>query len=610
MVLKHGLKRQLESDSEDEHASAGASSSTSIAEHKNGMRNRLEAERHADLDARSAAGLKSNDLPLNMTLKKRWASGELSSPAVQEIALSAMEQGAFGIDHLAKLGKAGSQPGNVFRDLCSALGMPLGAPAMQWVRLPLANRKSSLYPVLMPHRFFQQLYLEQGNTFHAAILGGCDDVHDFWESPSGKQLAAEHPVLQHRRRHLLHKTVPLGLYGDGGQFNKQDSLYVITWNSLVGLGTTSEKKMIFTIIKKSQLTPETWDKLWEIFAWSVNVLLHGREPETDHLGHPLDSSGSPLADDFSGCCIQIRGDWAFFSEVLHFPRPNEVVNNCWICKAGIGCPLLRYTDATDSAGWRPTIRTTESYMMELISSGQKVPILFKCVTGLRLEHATIDTLHAVDQGVAAHVVGNVFWECMSGKAANQAEQIKALSEDLKLWYKKNPSETRIRGKLSVDRLRSSSGFVKFKGKAAETRHLVPYAVDLAVRCDDGSEHSARRIAVVRLLNRFYIILNENDMFISAGDLDELKNIGKNLTVLYNALSVEAATNMKKIWKFVPKFNLFVHLCEIQSAVMNPRFFWTYSDEDLVGQLCEVARTCHPNTMGETALYKYLLLHFD
>ena len=147
MVLKHGLKRQLESDSEDEHVSAGASSSTSIAEHRNGMRNRLEAERHADLDARSAAGLKSSDLPLNMTLKKRWASGELSSPAMQEIALSAMEQGAFGIDHLAKLGKAGSQPGNVFRDLCSALGMPLGAPAMQWVRLPLANRKSSLYPV-------------------------------------------------------------------------------------------------------------------------------------------------------------------------------------------------------------------------------------------------------------------------------------------------------------------------------------------------------------------------------------------------------------------------------------------------------------------------------
>ena len=139
---------------------------------------------------------------------------------------------------------------------------------------------------------------------------------------------------------------------------------------------------------------------------------------------------------------------------------------------------------------------------------------------------------------------------------------------------------------------------------------MPHAVDLAVRCDDGSEHSARRIAVVRLLNRFYIILNENDMFISAGDLDELKNIGKNLTVLYNALSVEAATNMKKVWKFVPKFHLFVHLCEIQSAVMNPRFFWTYSDEDLVGQLCEVARTCHPNTMGETALYKYLLLHFD
>ena len=93
-------------------------------------------------------------------------------------------------------------------------------------------------------------------------------------------------------------------------------------------------------------------------------------------------------------------------------------------------------------------------------------------------------------------------------------------------------------------------------------------------------------------------------------IHELKSLGKNLVILYNALSVEAASQRRKVWKFVPKFHLWVHLCEIQAALFNPKAFWTYADEDMVGQLVEVSKSCHASTVGETAIYKYLLLHFD
>jgi hypothetical protein len=42
---------------------------------------------------------------------------------------------------------------------------------------------------------------------------------------------------------------------------------------------------------------------------------------------------------------------------------------------------------------------------------------------------------------------------------------------------------------------------------------------------------------------------------------------------------------------------------------NPKFYWVYADEDLVGQMIEVSRSCHPTTVAATAMYKWLLLAF-
>ena len=91
---------------------------------------------------------------------------------------------------------------------------------------------------------------------------------------------------------------------------------------------------------------------------------------------------------------------------------------------------------------------------------------------------------------------------------------------------------------------------------------------------------------------------------------EIKALGPNLVVLYNAMSVEAASDQIKAWKFAPKFHMFLHLTEVQAQLMNPRAFWCYADEDLVGQAIEVAESCHASTVADTTLYKWLLLHFE
>lgn len=91
---------------------------------------------------------------------------------------------------------------------------------------------------------------------------------------------------------------------------------------------------------------------------------------------------------------------------------------------------------------------------------------------------------------------------------------------------------------------------------------------------------------------------------------ELPRLGLRLCVLFSQLASEAAMSRQKLWKTSPKLHLFQHVCEWQSIESgNPRFYWCYADEDLVGQLIEVAEACHAKTMAVTAMYKWLTLVF-
>ena len=315
-----------------------------------------------------------------------------------------------------------------------------------------------------------------------------------------------------------------------------------------------------------------------------------------------------------GALIQCRGDWAFYGEVFAFPKHNEAINMCWMCAASTTIPELRYTDASAAARWRATIRTHESYLAELRAVAKPIPTLLDKVIGFRLEHVMVDVLHIVDLGVAAHIIGNSCLEIMQlgqwGSA--QSEQLEALSSDIASWYKKTKSskKSRLQGKLTIDRLRSSQSWPKLKAKAAATRHLAAYAATLCQQYDDGSRHARNRRAVAELLARFYEIIGGEGMSLTTEAKRALPELGRRLCVLYNALSFEAAEQNVRKWKMVPKFHLFLHLCEIQALRFgNPRFYWAYADEDMVGHMTEIGKSCHPRTVALTAMYKWLVLSF-
>ena len=135
--------------------------------------------------------------------------------------------------------------------------------------------------------------------------------------------------------------------------------------------------------------------------------------------------------------------------------------------------------------------------------------------------------------------------------------------------------------------------------------MADFALQLAIDHLD-----ARRVALCRLLCRFYSIIGSEGQVLSAAAKAELPGLGRRFCELYSMLSAEALVARQKRWKMSPKHHLFQHLTEWQAVELgNPRFYWVYAGEDLVGQMIEVSRSCHPTTVAATAMYKWLLLAF-
>ena len=133
-------------------------------------------------------------------------------------------------------------------------------------------------------------------------------------------------------REHWHHTIPLGMHGDGGSFSHHDSLFVVSWNTLISgeVGGGFSILFLFTILRKADLTSETWPELWRVFGWSLNHLLTGITPATDWNKLQRPGGEQFIAENWRAALIQIRGDWEFMSQVIGMPWHNENLNMCWL----------------------------------------------------------------------------------------------------------------------------------------------------------------------------------------------------------------------------------------------------------------------------------------
>ena len=121
---------------------------------------------------------------------------------------------------------------------------------------------------------------------------------EFWRNMAGISFVQRHPVL---RPDLFDKTIPIGMHGDGGGFTEHESFIVISWNSLLGTGSTRTKRFLFTAILKKECTRATLDAIFRIFAWCVNSMLTGRMPTHAWDQEPIPGGGDDMAGGWRAC---------------------------------------------------------------------------------------------------------------------------------------------------------------------------------------------------------------------------------------------------------------------------------------------------------------------
>ena len=124
-------------------------------------------------------------------------------------------------------------------------------------------------------------------------------------------------------------------------------------------------------------------------------------------------------------------------------------------------------------------------------------------------------------------------------------------------------------------------------------------------------HDELCVAACQLLVEFYDILESQSAFLSDAAKARLPILANELTSVYTRLSNLAYERKLKLWKLSPKMHLFLHLCLHQAILYgNPRYYWTYGDEDMVRILIGVADKVHPKTLAQSLLFKWLWCVFD
>ena len=192
-------------------------------------------------------------------------------------------------------------------------------------------------------------------------------------------------------------------------WDRSESVQCFTW-ALPGL-TSREHRLVrfpFAVLPKHFCLPETFDFMFQLFGWSLKCMFLGQFPSSRHDGTPFEEGyrkalcGQELG--FRALLVEVKGDWEFFSDILHLPRWNNVEGICFLCKA-----TREHLSQCDlSAPWRQEdMRMNHHTLVHRLLSTKSAlsPIwqfpLFKMVC------LKLDWLHIADHGVTACLAGSI-----------------------------------------------------------------------------------------------------------------------------------------------------------------------------------------------------------
>lgn len=487
---------------------------------------------------------------------------------------------------------------NLKRRLCKLSLWPKDymATIRTWDPKSQAERQQSM-AFLLPHEVLRSLVL-LGDIGAITDRSGMDPLTLQHLEYCEKQAASELPM------------VALGLWGDAAPCNwdREESLQVYSFN-LPGLAAEPWRglRIPFTGLSSRHMGPNTHSDIMAVFAWSMKQLAVGLLPTSRHDNEPWhvsDKLRAELATNTSlvgktklphnsvGCVAALcecRQDWKHLKECFKFQGWLEVGGICHLCN----CTAEQVREVGENASWRqPSGRLSHyEFLQRSFEQGLDISPIFSApwVTTKIFKY---DWLHAVDLGVAADMLGQIFdfFIRTKGLAGTPGKTIaarcKALWLDIQLWYKAQKVTDKLQNLTPAMIRRSNQKWPKLRCSAAQARALVPYAAARAQQWLDATilEHRAIQTAAYHL-NQCYLALSRDSIFWEGALAANSRKYALQIVAL-EAHELAREANEVARWRVKPKLHAFLELCSDGSQ---PSLFWTYRDEDWGGSASRFAR---------------------
>ena len=461
---------------------------------------------------------------------------------------------------------------------------------------PLQSLDGAVRDVILPFDAFHWLRGLNKPKFEQH-LGRCgEDLVRWWtafkSSTEGRRMWDLHPWLRFKEPVDLHRHLPLMVFDDAGVTAKSQSAFVRVFYSLTGVGSAQETKVVTALAHKLPTDEEdtSWPPILDSF---------------EQLAKPVDADGC------GGVLLFLGSDLEYICVVCGMNSYNSA-EICGFCLAnGTTFP---HTDYSPGAGWRTSLVGNATFKLRF-----RQP-LHPLVDHEWFSKYTyrMDTMHMNDHhGVAGHVAGNLFDINLSDANGpcpgnNREARLEFLNGDIRAFNSATGCRSRLPS-LKLSNIIGAHGYPELHGmlvKAGNTRHIIPYCVDLQERAVaiNPSNDNKHAFKVVSALNQIYEILYGASTFLTPAEIQALQVQVDKFARHYQWLAVQSANVGIMRWKQQPKHHYVIAHLVWQAMLINPARVQGYANEGMVGIIARIftksMRGPHHQVSAAAVLKKY------
>ena len=240
-------------------------------------------------------------------------------------------------------------------------------------------------------------------------------------------------------------------------------------------------------------------------------------------------------------------------------------------------------EAAEDADWRHNRYNTQQFLEFLLSHGRAVSPIFS-VFGVFSYLFRIDWLHAVDQGVGADFLGNLFALLVSILPGRNREiRTNVLWQEMQAYYDAHGVEDTL-GSFNYKNIKGSKRATippKLRSHAAGCRALIRFGHLMAEKylSDAKPIEYAAKNAAFHLWQCYQSLSHTGSMYRK----DVFEASSKAFALQYHALFLAVGDGVS--WRVMPKMHLFLELC---CEDTEPNLLWCYRDEDFGGSVAKQA----------------------